>query len=152
MTRFVLPPCEATRMIIRIPGRLCRLALGLCLAATASGTMAASALSPWVGTWGVAQLSNGNANYAGKTLREVVHTSIAGSSVRVQISNEFSDQPLSITDVHVALRSSGSSTQAGSDRQLTFNGQPGVVVPVGQRVSSDGIDFNVPALSDVTVS
>jgi len=80
--------------------------------------MAANVLSPWVGTWGVAQLANGNADYNGKTLREVVHTSIAGSSVRIQISNEFSDQPLSITDVHMALRSSGSSTQAGSDRQL----------------------------------
>ena len=126
------------QMTIRIPGRLCRLALGLCLAATAGSAIAANALQPWVGSWGVAQLGNGNADYSGKTLREVVHTSIAGTSVRVQISNEFSDQPLSITDVHVALRSSGSSTQAGSDRQLTFNGQPGVVVPVGQRVSSDG--------------
>jgi lysophospholipase L1-like esterase len=139
-------------MIIRISGGFYRLALGLCLTLTASGVMAASVLSPWVGSWGVAQLNNGNANYNGKTLRQVVHTSIAGSAVRVQISNEFSDQPLSITDVHVALRSSGSATQAGSDRQLTFNGQPGVVVPVGQRVSSDGVDFNVPALSDVTVS
>ena len=139
-------------MTIRIPGRLCRLVLGLCLAATASGTMAASALSPWVGTWGVAQLNNGNANYSGQTLREVVHTSIAGSSVRVQISNEFGDKPLTITDVHVALRSSGASTQPGTDRQLTFGGLPGVTIPVGQRISSDGIDFNVPALSDVTVS
>ncbi|HEX7816817.1 GDSL-type esterase/lipase family protein [Dyella sp.] len=132
--------------------RLLCVTLGLGAASVINTACAVDVLAPWVGTWGVAQLNYSTANYHGKTLREIVHTSMAGSAVRVQISNEFGDKPLSITDVHVALRDSGASIQPDTDRTLTFQGQPGITIPAGQRASSDGIDFNVPALSDISVS
>jgi lysophospholipase L1-like esterase len=92
------------------------------------------------------------ANITPGTLRQIVHTSVGGSEVRIRLSNLFGDQPLFIEDVHLALRSAGSAIVAESDRQLRFGGRAFVVIPPGQSITSDPIAFAVPALSDLAVS
>src|SRR5579863_8596378 len=77
-------------------------------AASAAAPKAAAAAPTWTGTWAVSPESGGP-SYSNQTLRQIVHTSIGGTSARVQISNVFGSQPLVVSDVHVAQRSSGST-------------------------------------------
>ncbi|MEV6609546.1 SGNH/GDSL hydrolase family protein [Kutzneria sp. NPDC051319] len=109
------------------------------------------AASSWIGTWSVSPQSGGG-SFNRQTLRQIVHTSIGGTSARVEVSNVFGSQPLAIADVHVARRSSGSTTTSGTDHTVTFGGQTSTTIPAGGTAVSDAIAFAVPALSDVAVS
>jgi lysophospholipase L1-like esterase len=113
-------------------------------------------------TWGtsVFPTPNGSANAAGfndQTIRNVVHTSMAGTgnTVRVRLSNVTSTDPnlqgqlpLQIDSAYVGLPPAGGT---GVDlipqtvTQLMFNGSPTVTVPVGQSLYSDPVTINVPA-------
>ena len=81
-----------------------------------------------------------------------MHTSIAGTSARVRISNAFGGGTLQVRDVHLAQRTTGSSIDPTTDKALMFNGQPDVMIPKGMFAVSDGADFVVKALSDIAVS
>ncbi len=82
------------------------------LFARAPAAFAATGNLPWVGIWAVAPQKMNPVNYGGKTLREIVHTGVAGKTVRAHFSNVFGDTPLTIADVHVALPADGSTVQA----------------------------------------
>ena len=119
--------------------------------ATHAAPAAAAASPTWTGTWAVSPLSGG-ASFNNQTLREIVHTSIGGTSARVQISNVFGGQSLAIADVHIAQRSSGSTITSGTDHTVTFGGQTSTTIPAGGLAVSDAVSFNIPALSDIAVS
>jgi lysophospholipase L1-like esterase len=94
---------------------------------------------------------------AGVTLREFVHVSVGGSSVRVQLSNEFGAEALTISAAEIAIRDVGSKAKASavvaaSEVPLTFEGRPSVVIPAGAMVVSDAAALRVKPLSDVAVS
>jgi len=112
-------------------------------------SMAAS--TPWTGTWSASPESGGQ-SFSQQTLRQIVHTSIGGTSAQVQVSNVFGAAPLVIADVHVALRSSGSTIVSGTDHTVTFGGQTSITIPAGGLAVSDAVAMSVPALSDVAVS
>ena len=105
----------------------------------------------WTGTWSVSPQSGGTA-FNQQTLRQIVHTSISGTQARIQISNAFGTQPLVLSDVHIAQRSSGSGITAGTDHAVTFGGQGSVTIAVGALAVSDAVSFAVAALSDVAIS
>jgi lysophospholipase L1-like esterase len=105
----------------------------------------------WTGTWSVSPQSS-STTFAQQTLRQIVHTSISGTAARIQLSNVFGTQPVTIADIHIAQRSTGSSIVAGSDVPVTFGGQPSTTVAVGDLAVSDSIAFPVTALSDVSIS
>jgi len=110
----------------------------------------------WVGTWGAGPggppLPASTQVFTDQTVRLIVHTSIGGTRVRIRLSNEMGSTPLRIGGAHVALRAGGADIQAGTDRALTFSGNPGIVIPPGAPVLSDPVDLNVPALSDLAIS
>src|ERR1700733_4565472 len=61
----------------------------------------------WIGTWGTAPqhfVPGGIETFRNQTLRLIVHTSVAGTKVRVEISNTFGDQPLLIGRARIARR------------------------------------------------
>lgn len=87
-----------------------------------------------------------------QTLREIVHTSLGGDSVRVRISNTFGKQPLLIGSAHIALRGSESGIAGGTDRTLTFSGRASISIPAGALVLSDPVKLAVPASTDLAVS
>ena len=105
----------------------------------------------WTGTWAASPQSS-STTFAQQTLRQVVHTSISGTAARIELSNAFGTQPVTIADVHVAQRDSGSSVVASSDCQVTFGGQSSTTIAVGDVAISDSIPFPVTALADVVVS
>jgi lysophospholipase L1-like esterase len=110
-----------------------------------------AATTPWTGTWSASPESGGQ-SFSQQTLRQIVHTSIGGTSAQVQVSNVFGTAPLQVADVHVALRSSGSTIVSGSDHTVTFGGQTSITIPAGGLAVSDAVVMSVPALSDVAVS
>src|SRR5262245_1296779 len=74
----------------------------------------ATAAPAWTGTWATAA-QRGSATFNSQTLRQIVHTSIGGTAARVRLSNVYGTQPLTVANVHVAKRTTGSSIDAGSD-------------------------------------
>lgn len=120
-------------------------------AVPAAAPAAAPAADGWTGTWSVSPQSGGP-SYNQQTLRQIVRTSISGSSARIRLSNAFGSAPLVVQDVHVAQRTSGSSVNTGTDRTVTFGGQTSVTVAPGGTAVSDSVAFAVPAQSDVAVS
>jgi lysophospholipase L1-like esterase len=115
------------------------------------GAGGTKATSEWTGTWAAApQGCDGSFNQ--RTLRQIVHTSIGGTSARVRISNTYSGGPVQITGAHVAARTTGSSIDPATDRALTFGGKADVTIAPGMFAVSDGAAFTVRPLSDVAVS
>jgi len=86
-----------------------------------------------------------------QTLRQIVHTSLAGRRVRVVFSNEFGTTPLAVGGAHVALRRSGAAIAPGSGRRLTFAGQAAATIPAGAVLVSDEVELDVPAQADLAI-
>jgi len=119
----------------------------------------AAAPEHWVGTWATAPMAAKNAGGAfggdsadGTTLREIVHVSIGGSSVRVVLTNEFGEGSLTVSAAQIALSAGEGGIVAGSSVQLSFGGHPSVVIPRGALVVSDAAPIKVAPLADVAVS
>jgi len=107
----------------------------------------------WIATWGAAPTPGGETTqFNNQTLREIVHVSLGGDSIRVRLSNAFSAQPVDIGAAHVALHDSGPSIVADSDRAITFSGRPAVQIPPGAVVLSDPVKLTVPPAAELAVS
>lgn len=110
----------------------------------------------WVGTWATSpMLADGGFKvhaFGGTTLREIAHISIGGKAVRLRFTNEFGTDPLTLSNVHVALSESGSSIKSGTDHAVTFGAASSVRIPAGAAIYSDPVDMSVAPLSDVAVS
>jgi lysophospholipase L1-like esterase len=86
------------------------------------------------------------------TLRQVVRISVGGAKVRLRFSNLFGTRPLTLGAVHVARQAQGSTILPGSEHTVTFDGNKGVVIAVGQSVLSDGVTMDVAPREALTVS
>lgn len=110
----------------------------------------------WVGTWATAPMipmnDSGLLPFGDVTLREIVHTSIAGKQARVRFTNRYGIVPLQISNAHIALSTGNGEIQAATDHPLTFNGQTAIRIPAGAEMYSDSVEIDLPALSDVAVS
>jgi lysophospholipase L1-like esterase len=87
-----------------------------------------------------------------QTVRMIVHTSIGGHRVRVQLSNAYGASTLQVGSAHVALRDNGSAIVSASDRPLTFSGKTAVSIPPAAEILSDPVDLEVPKLGDLVIS
>ncbi|WP_438029210.1 SGNH/GDSL hydrolase family protein [Sorangium sp. So ce233] len=112
----------------------------------------------WVGTWTTGpQLTEPHNNppepgLANNTLRQVVYTSIGGSNVRLLLSNEFGDGPVTMQSVHIADSTTDDGIDASTDHALTFSGAESVTIPVGEAVFSDPIDYDLKPISKLAVT
>lgn len=87
-----------------------------------------------------------------QTIRMIVRSSVGGQSVRIRLANALGTTTISIGAAHIALRSSDSSINPGSDRVLTFSSNPTAKMYAGEVLVSDPVNLNVPPLADVAVS
>jgi lysophospholipase L1-like esterase len=118
----------------------------------------------WVGTWASSPMSGavnlfnpktcpaGSGQFSNETVRNIVYTSVGGDRVRIRLSNAFGTAPLTIGDASVAVAETGAETVPGTMRQLQFNGQTSVTIPVGAEVVSDPVQLTVQPLEDLAVS
>jgi len=119
--------------------------------------VAAERPAAWTGTWstavtGAAEPPQPVTVFEDQTLRQIVHTSIAGRSLRIRLSNEYGTEPLVIGEARVARQADGSQIVAGTDRRLTFGGRSSVSIPPGAPALSDPVSLPVPALANLAVS
>jgi len=112
----------------------------------------------WVGTWSTApQLVEPRNNppapgLSNNTLRQIVHVSIGGDSLRLRLSNEFSTNSVTLNEVHIAVSKGGSTIDTATDKILNFNGNPEVTMAPGTAVTSDPLQFSLEPLSNVVIT
>jgi len=116
----------------------------------------------WIGTWTASAQPVWDTDFFpgikfprtfwNQTIRQVARVSIGGSRVRVVLSNEYGNRPVTIGAAHAALSDGGAKIAAGSDRVLTFGGLKTVVIPPGAPVVSDPVDLSLAPLASVAVS
>jgi lysophospholipase L1-like esterase len=118
----------------------------------------------WVASWGASQQIPEPQNalptddLRDTTLRQIVHLSLGGPTIRVHISNAFGTDALRLTSAHIARPTPSSpSTSPGSidpvtDKPLTFAGNPDLLIPPGAELLSDPIDYPVAPLSDLAIT
>jgi lysophospholipase L1-like esterase len=129
------------------------------IATGAAGALTAASAAPGAGgtheiaTWGASADKIGNTTLVNQTVRNVVHTSIGGSNLRIEVSNAFGDSPITFGQAFVGVRSSGAAVQPGTNRQVTFSGgHASVTIPAGAEVLSDPLPGTFAARQDLTVS
>lgn len=112
----------------------------------------------WVASWAASPVGGEPGTeltgLAGRSVRNVVHTSAGGTSARVTLSNLYGQAPLTVSHASIAV-SAGPDTAAalaGTVRRLTFTGNPSVVVPAGGQVMSDIVRVRVPHDGDVLIT
>ncbi|HTC74502.1 MAG TPA: hypothetical protein VK684_02920, partial [Edaphobacter sp.] len=139
-----------------------RISFLLLLSLCAFSPRIASAAAPtdhWVGTWATSPMAAKNPDIKfgapgtdGTTLREIVHISIGGPSVRVILTNEFGLDPLTIGAAQIALSSGTSTITPGTATALTFSGKPSITIPPGALIVSDPAPLKVAPASNLAVS
>lgn len=125
-------------------------------AASAADDAHSSAGTRWVATWATSPFGGDPwhtvPTLVGSTLREVVHTSIAGKQLRIEFTNEFGKEPLKIDAATVAMSAGGPAIDPASMHTLTFGGSPSIVVPPGAMAVSDAVDLATPAFANLAIT
>jgi lysophospholipase L1-like esterase len=140
-------------------------AAGILLGAASFSTASAQATEPsaesllprWVATWSAPPMAHGSAiggsrSFDNQTVRQIVHISAGGTRVRVKLSNEYGEGTLIIGAANVALQATGSAIVPATNRALTFQGSPSVVIPVGATALSDPVTLNVASNANLAIS
>jgi lysophospholipase L1-like esterase len=153
----------SSRLSRVIAGSVTALAVTGILAATASAAAArtsepaaTAATSPvWVGTWAAAQVAPGttglsHTGFKNETVRDIIRTSAGGTRVQIRLSNEFGTAPLTVSDVKIAVATTGAAT--GAQHQVTFGGEKKFTIKPGKDALSDPVTMSVRAESNLAVS
>lgn len=119
--------------------------------ARASSDVAAARQLHELDTWAAAPADIGGV-YSDTTVRNIVHTSVGGSDLRIRLSNAFGSGPVTFDDVRVGDQSSGAATVPGTNRRVTFSGQTSVTIPKGAEALSDPLPGTVAPGTNLAVS
>jgi len=115
---------------------------------------------PWLAAWGSAQLEQPASEapaLQGMSLRQVVQTTVAGTAVRVRLSNLFGREPLRIDAANLARVAPGRAPdappqlQADSLRPLRFGGRRELVLAAGAEAWSDPVELALPRLAELAI-
>ncbi len=112
----------------------------------------------WTGTWATATEYCGDGDMPKTTalshcaVRQTIHVSIGGSTLRLQLSNAFSDSPVDIQSVYIADAAAGSDIDARTARYLTFGGHKNVTIAAGKTVQSDALSYQLKPLQRLSVT
>ncbi|WRP08911.1 SGNH/GDSL hydrolase family protein [Rossellomorea aquimaris] len=111
----------------------------------------------WVGVWTAslqAPFEDGisQKGFENQTIRMVLHPHVDGNKIRLRLSNIFSEEPLAIEEVHVAISQKGSEIVPDTDQQVTFEGKSTVSIPPGERKFSDSISLELSSDKALAVS
>ncbi|GGZ79890.1 SGNH/GDSL hydrolase family protein [Streptomyces echinoruber] len=112
----------------------------------------------WVGAWATspaaAEPGTETTGMADRSIRNVVHAGVGGTSARITLSNLYGSAPLTVTHATIAVAAAGNTPAAepGTLRRLTFNGTTTAVVPAGGQIVSDAVRLRIPTGADVLVT
>lgn len=136
-------------------GLLHRVLLGVLFTSCFTFLTKASAAQRWIGTWSASPMAlpNTGGTLAERvTLRETVHVSLGGSTLRVTLTNEFGTEPLLLESAAVAPSQGAGKIDPAAQKPLRFGGQTHVRIPAGALAVSDPVALALPALSDLAVT
>lgn len=85
-----------------------------------------------------------------QTIRQVARVSLGGDKLRIEISNEFGDAPMTVGTATIGK--AGTDGAAEGIVPVTFGGEPSVTIPPGALVWSDAVDLAVAPLDSLAVS
>ena len=116
------------------------------------------AQTKWTATWAtaieapLAESDMPKTSMTGTTLRQVIHVSIGGEKLRLQLSNEKSVEPVEIKSVYIADTDGGKAIDAKTAKYLTFNGKRSVTIEPGKAVYSDVAQYKLKPLQRLSVT
>jgi len=122
------------------------------------GAQTVAAGQHWVSTWACAPQLTEPQNLpprpglSANTLRQVVHVSIGGKRLRVEFSNAFGTNSVTIDSANIAISAGGGGIERSSQRTLSFSGGHSITIAAGGAVHSDPLDFPVAPLSNLSIS
>ena len=143
-----------------------RIVLVLVLAFSLVGAAQQPASDHWVGTWSTAVVPStvfppapgvrnpppiASQGFQNQTIRQIVHTSIGGTRVRIVLSNVFGTTPLTVGAASIAVRDKESAIVAATSRPLTFGGLAAPTIPAGAELFSDAVAMTVPPFADLAI-
>lgn len=88
----------------------------------------------------------------GTTLRQIVHLTLGGNRLRLRLSNEYSDGPITIQATRVARSVRADTIDARTSVGVLFNGSASVTIPAGAFVWSDPLTIDAPAFANLAIS
>ena len=119
----------------------------------------------WVATWATATEFTGKGDMpksgtlTEKAIRQIVHVSIGGQTMRLHLSNEYSKEPVEIKSIFVADIVEGKPTEdIGIDilpktaRYLTFGGKKAITIEGGKTAVSDALAYNLKPLQRLAIT
>lgn len=144
-------------MINRVARALAALLLVLGVAGAAAPTVRsaapAAATSGWTATWSSA-LSYAPAvgGWSDQTLRQVVRTSLGGSSLRLRLSNRYATAPAIVGRVTIGTQMNGGTTLEATPIAVTFSGAATLTLAPGASATSDPIPLATAPATRLLVS
>lgn len=142
------------------------LALYACVAAPSTLAASGCPAPKWVGTWAsvpsdasagsdIADLFSASGDFKqpvnNSTVRAVLTPSMAGSTVRVHLSNRYGAVPVTFGHTTIAHKGSGAAL-VGAPATLTFGGRRAVTVAPGRDVVSDAARFGYGSFQTLAVT
>lgn len=129
--------------------------LALAFAAVASLAMAQT--PQWTGTWATAVEFTGpgdmpKSSLSNRSLREIIHVSLGGETLRMQLSNIHSKEPVEIKSVFIANPTDSCDIDVKSAKYLTFNGKKSVTIQPGEAVYCDVMKYHLTPLQRLSIT
>lgn len=111
----------------------------------------------WIGSWEASPepaFAHGisRTGFNNRSFRLIVDPHLSGKSLRIRLSNTFGSQPLTFTDVHVALSAGQANIVRGTNHKVTFGGDSSVTIPAGAQEVSDPVPLHVTNGHELAVS
>ena len=115
----------------------------------------------WVSTWGTAlercdetPETMPKLPLAGTTVRQIIRPTTSGSRIRLRLSNEYGKKDLLIGALHIAkqVKADESVIYDNTDAIITFNGNEEMLIPAGETIITDDIEYDVKALENIAIS
>lgn len=116
------------------------------------------AQTKWTATWAtaieapLAESDMPKTSMTNSTLRQVIHVSIGGDKLRLQLSNEKSRQPVEIKSVYIADTDGGKAIDAKTAKYLTFNGSRSATIEPGKALYTDVAQYKLKPLQRLSVT
>src|ERR1035438_6489207 len=107
----------------------------------------------WITTWSTANAASERpTEFSNQTIREVVHTTIGGSAVRLRLANTFGPHAIRFDAVFVGVQQTGAALVRGSNHRVTFGGSHSIEISEGAEVLSDPVSLAVSSARNLTIS
>jgi len=113
--------------------------------------------SSWTGTWATAVEWTGpndmpKESLSNRSLREIIHLSIGGETMRMQLSNIHSKEPVEIKSIYIATPTDSCDIDAKTAKYLTFGGKKSVTIAPGESVYCDVLKYHLTPLQRLSVT